>query len=89
MGPLLPLLLLGCAPGTASCEAYVDAYNACAESYQGTTITSETIACEEASSDFADFYDCLAEAYENADCTTTDGWQTAASDASECEAPTD
>lgn len=86
---VLVLSLLGCSGGVASCEAYVDAYNTCAESYQGTTITSDLLGCDEASSAYADYYDCLTDAYETADCTTDDGWQDAATAGSQCDAPTE
>ncbi len=86
---VLALSFLGCSSGTASCEAYVEAYSACAESYQGTAITSDLLGCEDASADYADYYDCLTDAYENADCTADEGWQDAAEEASTCEAPTE
>jgi hypothetical protein len=86
---VLVLSLLGCNPGAASCEAYVDAYNVCAESSQGTSITSELLGCDGISSDYADYYDCLTDAYETADCTTNDGWQVAAFEAAECDSPTE
>ncbi len=86
---LVALSLVGCTPGVASCEAYVEAYNTCAESYQGTSISSELIGCDDASSDHADYYDCLTDAYDAADCSTDDGWINAAETASTCEAPTE
>jgi hypothetical protein len=86
---VLALSILGCNTGAASCEAYVEAYNSCAESYQGTSITSDLLGCDDASADYADYYDCLTDAYEAADCTTDDGWQTASEDGAICETPTE
>ncbi len=84
---VLFLALIGCNSGTASCESYVEAYNACSDQYLGTTITSEDLGCETADSEDGDYYDCLAEAYDGADCTEEEGWIAAAEDGSECEAP--
>ncbi len=87
---VLALSLWGCDTGTASCEAYVEAYNACAESYNGTPISSELLACDDAPSDYADYYDCLTDAYEAVDCSTDDGWQSASdTTATDCDTPTE
>ncbi len=83
------LALAGCASGQKACEGYVEAYNGCIEDFgSGNTIDAE-VTGEQVDDENADYYDCLADAYTNGDCTTNDGWADTVADAATCAYPGD
>ncbi len=84
------VIMTGCNSGQTACEGYVEAYNGCIEDFgSGNTIDSEITGCELVDDDNADYYDCLADAYSNGDCTTNEGWADTVEDAATCAYPTD
>jgi len=91
---LIPLaaiaLLAGCNSGQQACEDYVASYNSCIEHVDGGyLIDSEITGCDVVDDDNADFYDCLADAYGNGDCTSNEGWADTVAQAATCSYPTD
>ncbi len=72
------------APQQACCD-YVAAYNACAETYGSQDWKDgETTGCELAGDDQTTRWQCLADLFTDADCTTSDGWNQAIQDATGC-----
>ncbi|MES2638449.1 MAG: hypothetical protein V4850_03180 [Myxococcota bacterium] len=95
---LLSLSLAACGgadPETA-CVAYIDAANACAaEAYpdDSTAYEVDSSFCDAysgltgaAASDAADLMNCYADAYNAADCSTTDGYTEAGTGVTDCAA---
>ncbi len=71
-------------PQQACCD-YVAAYNACADTYGSQDWKDgETTGCELAGDDQTSRYECLTEHFEQADCTTADGWNDAIQGATGC-----
>lgn len=67
---LLILALTGCGDGVEACEAYNTAIEAC---YDNLGMDSEfTVDCEGAPTEMTDSYNCLADLYNNSECTITD-----------------
>jgi len=85
---LMLLLALACAPEN-SCEAYIDAKIACASvSGADTTSFDANQVCGEWTEDdetvYGAWYTCQATAYEEADCSTAEGLDAAATAAAAC-----
>ncbi len=78
-------LMAACSTGEKACEDYVEAYNGCLDEWgTGSQIDADNTGCDLVEDESADFYDCLADAYGSADCSTEDGWETAVMDAADC-----
>ncbi len=88
--PVFAGLLVGCNSGQKACEGYVEAYNGCIEAFgSGNAIDADVTGCELVEDDNADYYDCLADAYNNGECTTNEEWAATVEDAATCAYPTD
>lgn len=76
--------LIGCG-GENSCERYVNAVVGCSEEYgaDATAYDAETT-CAGYDKSQDDYFNCLADAYEGADCATDEGWAAVGTDISEC-----
>lgn len=86
---LVPLSL-ACGPGSA-CLGYTDAFAACIEVANDNDVPNsfDDLSdpdgfCEEFAATADDSWDCLAETYENADCTTNEGLTAALAEAQNC-----
>ncbi len=91
------LPLVACGPDLeTACENYITAYNDCATEYaeaaggDGTELDAETTCAAydgvtgAAADEAADTLQCYADTYNNADCSTADGWSTASTDFATC-----
>ena len=56
--------------GVTACETFNEAYQACYEAMGSTE--DHTIECEGMPDEREDFYTCLADLYDNAECTSAD-----------------
>ena len=91
IAPLLGMFACGGADPTKSCEDYVAAYTACFDEMgTGTPAVDDTFCTaysdlkgDEAST-AADYLDCLAAAYNDADCSTAEGLATAGTASLDC-----
>lgn len=78
--PFLPLALaLACGTdGVQACEDYVAASDACNQAYADANpdgfAFENQVDCDAADALGGDYYQCLADAVEAADCTTQDGY---------------
>jgi hypothetical protein len=80
----LVLGLVGCG-GANECERYVDAALACIEAAGGdVTGYSYESTCAGYANDQADYFACLADAYEGADCSTLEGLTAAGTSSASC-----
>jgi len=77
------LFFMGC---KSPCEQYIDAVETCAEAAgstsDGDSDGTDYCADDDGSSD--DLYTCMADAYNEGDCSTTDGLFEAAIEAASC-----
>lgn len=94
---LSPLFLAGCgADVEAACQGYFDAYTTCATEYAdangldaSTVVPADTLCdaydgvTDQAS---ADLLDCYAAAYNDGDCSTSDGWTAVGTAVTDCAA---
>lgn len=88
----LTLSLVGCgADVEGACQAYIDAANGCvAEAYPDDAATYEVADtyCDAYAGmkdkESADLLNCYADAYDAADCSTTEGYTGATADMSAC-----
>lgn len=76
--------LFGCG-GANQCERYVDAALGCIEAAGGdTTGYSYDSTCAGYTNQNKDYYSCLADAYEAADCSTIEGLTAAGTESATC-----
>lgn len=82
---LLLTFLVACG-GENACEAYVNSYYGCAEEAGADTtgIDAETLCANYEKGTADDYYNCMADAYSNADCSTAEGVTAANTDAAAC-----
>jgi hypothetical protein len=92
---LAPLFLAACgADVEGACQNYFDAYTACATEYADAngidpaTVTPSDSVCDAYKGltdvESATLLNCYADAYNNADCSTADGWTAAGTDVTAC-----
>ena len=92
---IAPLFLAACgADVEGACQNYVDAYESCAGEYADAMgVDPSTVALPDSTCDAyagakdqesADLLNCYADVYNNADCSTADGWSATSTDFSAC-----
>lgn len=92
---LAPLFLAACgADVEAACTNYFDAYDACATEYADAngidpaTVVPDDSICDAyagaTDQESADLLNCYAEAYNNGDCSTSDGWTAVSTEITAC-----
>ena len=84
----LLLSVVGCTPAN-SCEDYIDAARKCAEATGAdTTVYDAEVVCgdwtEGDETNFGDWYQCRADAFDAADCSTSEGLQAGVAAAEAC-----
>jgi hypothetical protein len=93
----VPILMFGCRPDLeGACKDYIAAVNACNDEHatakdREPTLLDDSL-CEDDTSDASlgelndtiDLFECKRDAYEGADCTTDDGFESAVADDDGC-----
>jgi len=69
---------------SSPCEKYVDAASACADAAGAASDVSADAACADDDGSNDEMFECMAEAYDGADCSTEEGLFEAALSSLEC-----
>lgn len=87
---MLLVLLFACASGN-SCEAYIEALQACSDEAGGDTVYDADTTCgqwtAELEDTYGDWYKCQAQAYSATECTDAAVFAEAENGAASCPAP--
>ncbi len=81
---MISAAFLALAACKSPCEQAEKAFDACVEESGVSVEDSEEDTCSDAKDEDDDLYDCIADAFGDADCSTEDGFMEAAVAASEC-----